>query len=135
MASHRERHRVGLPARRLQLGITTIGFLLLAALVGVVGLAAIKLTPMYIKNMQLSKLLDGLQAQLPRGDAVTPAAIRNVIDRKCDVEGIELPKDALKIAQSKTGGYNVHITYESRAPYVAGIYLLLEFDKQVEIHK
>ena len=126
---------MSLPVRRGQFGITTIGFLLLAVLVGVVGLGAIKLTPMYIKNMQLSKLLDGLQAQLPRGDGVSPAAIRSVIDKKCDIEGIELPKDSLKIAQSKSGGYDVHITYESRAPYVAGIYLLLEFDKQVEIHK
>ena len=126
---------MSLRARRGQSGITTIGFLLIAVLVGVVGLATIKLTPMYIKNMQLSKLLDGLQAQLPRGDAVSPAAIRSVIDKKCAIEGIDLPKDSLKIAQNKTGGYSVHITYESRAPYVAGIYLLLEFDKQVEISK
>ena len=125
---------MNVPVRRGQFGITTIGFLLLAVLVGVVGLAAIKLTPMYIKNMQLDKMLDGLQAQLPRGDSVSPTSIRSVIERKCDVEGIDLPKDALKIAPSKNG-YNVHLTYESRAPYAAGIYLLLAFDKQVEINK
>ena len=125
---------MSLPVRRGQSGITTIGFLLLAVLVGVVGLAAIKLTPMYIKNMQLSKMLDGLPAQLPRGESVSPVSIRDVIERKCDVEGIDLPKDALKIAPSKNG-YNVHLTYENRVPYLAGIYLLLEFDKQVEISK
>jgi hypothetical protein len=121
-----------LPALRLQLVITTIGFLLLAALVGVVGLAAIKLTPMYIKNMTLSRILQDLQGQV-QGE-VSAQSIRTAIDKRLEIETMDLPKEAVKISQSKVG-YNVHITYENRAPYLAGIYLLLEFDKQVEIKK
>jgi hypothetical protein len=121
-----------LSLRRRESGITAIGFLILAALVGVVGLAGIKLTPMYIKNMTLSRILQDLPSQV-QGE-VSAQSIRTAIDKRLEIETMDLPKEAVKISQSKVG-YNVHITYENRAPYLAGIYLLLEFDKQVEIKK
>jgi hypothetical protein len=120
-------------ARNGQSGITAIGFLLLAVLVGVVGLAGLKLTPMYIKNMALSRMLTDLPSQL-RGEAVTPVTIRTAMNKRLEIETMELPTDSIKITPSRNG-YNVHITYENRAPYAGGIYLLLEFDRQVEIQK
>jgi hypothetical protein len=124
---------VRLRARKRQAGITAVGFLLLAVLVGVVGLAGIKLTPMYIKNMQLGKILEDVQGGV-RGDAVTPAGIRAELDKRLNIESIQLPRESVKIAQSKNG-YSLRIQYESRAPYIAGIILLIEFDRQVEISK
>ena len=133
MASYRKGHRMSLSARNGQSGITAIGFLFLAVLFGIVGLAGIKLTPMYLKNMQLSKIMQDLPSQL-RGEALSPVSIRDAIDRRLDVASLDLPKESVKIAPSKNG-FNVHILYENRAPYAAGISLLLEFDKQVEIQK
>ena len=133
MASDRQGHRVRFSPRRRQSGITAIGFLILAALVGVVGLAGIRLTPMYLRNMALTRIMQDLQGGLP-GEGVTPMSIRKEIERRLDIEDIDLPSDSVKIAQSKNG-YNVHIKYENRAPYAADVYLLLEFDKQVEIKK
>ena len=89
-------------------------------------------------NYLAKRLVEALQREgetrgmTPREQEVH--AIRTVIAKKCNIEGIDLPTESLKIAPSKNG-YSVHITYESRAPYLAGIYLLLEFDKQVEIKK
>ncbi len=37
-----------------------------------------------------------------------------------------------KITQSPKG-YSLRVQYEERAPYVADIYLLVAYDKQVEI--
>jgi hypothetical protein len=133
MASHRKGHRMSLSARNGQSGITAIGFLLLAVLVGIVGLAGLKLTPMYIRNMALGRILQDLQGQVG-AEPISPVSIRREIDRRLEIESIDLPKDSVKIAPSKNG-YTVHVTYESRAPYAAGVYLLLEFDKQVEIKK
>jgi hypothetical protein len=42
--------------------------------------------------------------------------------------------DALKITQSKNG-YSLRIAYENRASYVADIYLVVAYDKQVEIRR
>lgn len=132
MESDRQGYRVsGLRSR--QAGITAIGFLILASLVGVVGLAAIKLTPMYIKNMKLSTVLEDIQRDLG-GSPTTPASIRSEMQKRFSVEDINLSNDSIKVAQSKNG-YTVQIQYENRVPYVADVWLLLVFDKQVEIRR
>lgn len=132
MEPHRKEHRVAItPLRRRQAGITAIGFLLLASLFGVVGLAALKLVPMYMQTMRLSTVLDDVQQELS-GKGPTPGSIRSAIGRRFSIEDINLPPDAIKINQSRNG-YSVQIQHESRAPYVANIWLLVVFDKQVEI--
>jgi Domain of unknown function (DUF4845) len=134
MESYRQEHRLTSPfARGRQTGITVIGFLILACLVGVVGLAAIKVTPMYINNMRLSKTLTDVQGEL-NGTGANPQSIRNALDKHFIVEDIDLPMDSIKIAQS-SHGYTLRIQYENRAPYAADLYLVVAFDKQVEIRR
>jgi hypothetical protein len=117
--------------RHEQAGITALGFLILALLVGVVGLAVVKVTPMYIKNMRMSQILDDVRDELG-GQGSTPVTIRNEFGKRFAIEDISLSTEALKITQSKNG-YSVRVQYEERAPYIADIYLLVAFDKQVEI--
>jgi Domain of unknown function (DUF4845) len=133
MESNRQGHRMNARLRRRQTGITAIGFLLLASLFGVVGLAGIKLTPVYLKNMKLSTALKDIERELG-GTGTTPASIRTALLKRFSVEDIDLPADNIKVAQSKNG-YTVQIQYENRAPYVAGVWLVLIFDKQVEIRR
>ena len=119
------------PTRHSQAGITALGFLILAALVGVVGLAAVKVTPMYIKNMRMTRVLDDVAKEISNQNA-TPQSIRNELTRRFSVEDIRLGPDELKIAPSKNG-YSLSVQYEERASYIADIYLLIAYDKQVEI--
>jgi hypothetical protein len=120
------------PARR-QAGITALGFLILATLVGVVGLAALKVTPMYIKNMRMNTILENLQKEL-NGQNATPIAIRQAIAKQFSVNDINMDIDAIKITQAGQG-YLVRVNYENRAPYVADISLVVAYDKQVEIRR
>ena len=131
MESHRQGHRMTASTRHSQAGITALGLLILALLVGVVALAVMKVTPMYIKKMRMTTILDDIQQELS-GGAATPQAIRNELARRFSVEDINLDVDAFKITQSKNG-YSLRVQYEDRAPYVADIYLVLAYDKQVEI--
>ena len=132
MEPHREGYRVRRRPGR-QAGITLIGFLLLAGLCGIVGFAGIRLVPMYIKNMTLSKVLDDVKHEFD-GKGASSVAIRNALGRRFDIEGIDLPRDDVKISQSGDG-YQVRIQYENRAHYVADIWLVLAFDKQVQIRR
>jgi hypothetical protein len=131
MESHRHGHRMTGPTRHSQAGITALGFLILAALVGVVGLAAVKVTPMYLKNMRMTRVLDDVAKEISNQNA-TPQSIRNELTRRFIVEDIRLGADELKIAPSKNG-YSLSVQYEERASYIADIYLLIAYDKQVEI--
>jgi hypothetical protein len=117
--------------RHAQSGMTALGLLILAVLVGVVGLAAMKVTPMYIKNMRMTTILNDVREEMS-GQAPTPQGIRNELYRRFSVEDIDLGNDEVKIAQSKNG-YSVRIQYENRASYVADIYLVVAYDEQVEI--
>jgi hypothetical protein len=77
--------------------------------------------------------MNDIQSELS-GQSPTPASIRNALSRRFSVEDINLDTDSLKIVQSKEG-YSLRVTYEERAPYVADVYLLVAFDKQVEIRR
>jgi hypothetical protein len=119
--------------RSAQRGMTVLGFLVIAALCGVVGLAAIKVTPMYIKNMRLSQVLTDTQSEL-NGKGVSAQNIRVEIAKRFSIEDINLPIESIKIAPS-SNGFSVRIQYENRVPYFADLWLLTIFDKQVEIRR
>jgi hypothetical protein len=118
---------------RRQAGVTLIGFLVLAALFGVIGFAVIKVVPMYMRNLALTSVLTDISAELG-GKSATPGAIRSALGRRFDVEGIELPPENVKITQVRDG-YQVRIQYEARAHYISDIWLLVTFDKQVDIRR
>jgi len=119
--------------RRSQAGITALGFLCLAILVGIVGMGVLKVTPMYIKKFRMNTVLTDIERELS-GQGATPATIRAELSKRFSVEDIRLDVNAPKIAQSKNG-YSLRVTYEERATYVADIYLLIAYDKQVEIRR
>jgi hypothetical protein len=118
-------------SRHAQAGITALGFLILATLVGVVGLAVLKVTPMYIKNMRMNSILDDVQRDMS-GNSPTPQGIRYDLARRFSVEDVNLDIDSLKITQT-ANGYTLLVQYEERASYVANLYLVVAYSKQVEI--
>ena len=120
-------------SRHAQAGITALGFLILASLVGVVGLGEIKVVPMYIKNMRMDTILGDIQKEL-NGQGANPSTIRYAIAKRFSVEDINMDPDKLQITQSKEG-YTLRVSYENRAPYVADIYLVVAYSKQVEIRR
>lgn len=134
MEPHRQKHRVTqLGTRRRQAGITAIGFLFLAGVFGIVGFAGLKLVPMYMQNMRLARVLDDVRQELD-GRNATAGQIRTALTRRFDVEGITLPAESVKINQSRNG-YQVGIEYENKTPYIADIWFLVTFDKQIEIRR
>ena len=133
MESHRQGRRLVTAPRSRQRGITVLGLMILAVLVGVVGLAGIKLVPMYVMDLKLSKALNGISDDV-NGKEVTPQSIQYALDKRFSVEDVDLPKDSIKVAPSKNG-FSVRIQYENRAPYLGDVWLMIVFDKQVEIRK
>jgi len=117
--------------RQSQAGMTALGFLFLAVLVGAVGFAGLKLTPMYIKNMRMNTILEDVKRDLS-GNGPTPQSIRYELAKRFSVEDVNVDVEALKITQSKNG-FTLRVQYDERASYVANVYLVVAYDKQVEI--
>lgn len=133
MEPHRQGHRMT-SLRSRQGGITVLGFLVLAIAFGALGLAGIKLVPVYMKTMRVATVLKDVERELS-GGGVTPSSIKVDLDRRFDIETIELPAEAVKITQSRDGGYNVRIAYEDRVNYAANLWLMVSFDKSAEIRR
>ena len=117
--------------RHSQAGITALGFLILAVLVGSVGFAVLKVTPMYIKNMRMDTILEDVRRDLS-GNGPTPQSIRYELAKRFSVEDVNVDVESLKITQSKNG-FTLRVQYDERASYVANVYLVVAYDKQVEI--
>lgn len=133
MESYRRGYRMIGSTRRAQGGITVIGFLILATLVGVVGLAVLKVTPMYLKKMRMDTIMSDVAREMS-GQGANPQSIRYALAQRFSVEDININVDALKITQS-SGGYQLLVNYEERASYIADVYLVMVYNNQVEIRR
>jgi Domain of unknown function (DUF4845) len=133
MEPNRQERRVTVATRGRQAGITAIGFLVLAGLFGLVGLAGLRIVPLYLQKMRVQTVLKDLGRDYEGGSG-TPQAIRVELEKRFDIEGIEIPRDNVKISQVKNG-YQVQIKQEARAPFIADIWFMVMLDEQVEIKR
>ena len=103
MESHRQGRRLVTAPRSRQRGITFLGLMILAVLVGVVGLAGIKLVPMYVMDLKLSKALEGISDDV-NGKEVTPQSIQYALAQAILRRGHRIcRKTASRSRQARTG--------------------------------
>lgn len=133
MEPHRRPYRIDNPRRRRQAGITALGGLLLASVFAVVGLAALKITPLYVQGMRVKTVLADLKEDL-EGRGTSASTIRNDLSSRLYVEGISLRGDDLKITPV-TNGYTVRVQYDNRSRFLADIWFLVLIDEQIEIRR
>jgi hypothetical protein len=109
-----------------------IGFLLVAAMVGLIGFAALRLVPIYAENFKIKAILEDVKGEMD-GANPTPQSIRRAIDKRLNVEMVS-GLDARDFEIEKAaGGFRVIASYEERAPLIANVVLLVTFDDEVEI--
>ncbi len=118
--------------RSRQTGITLIGFVLLAALIGMVGLAGLRLTPVYLENMKIRRILNDVKADFD-GQGPTPQLIRRAIDTRINIEMVYGLQASEFEIQKIDSGFRVAADYEKEVPFVANVWLLVKFNDEVEI--
>ena len=129
MGSDRQQHQV--TSRSRQKGVTAIGFLILAMLFGILGLAALRITPMYLQRMRLDTILDDIERDYRSGNR-SPTDIRLELNRRFAVEGIRVPRENITINQGRNS-YQVRVQMENREAFVGDVYFLVLYDRQVDI--
>lgn len=116
---------------RKQAGITLIGWVFLIAPLALVVYAAIRLVPIYLNYTRVARTVSQVadEAQVN----ATPAMIRNSIDKRLDIEGIEFPE--LKDFQITRDGqaWVISVAYEDTAPLIANVKLLVSFSKSARV--
>lgn len=132
MEPNRTKYRVTRRARHRQAGITAIGFLVLACVFGVVGLAGLKIVPLYLVKMRLGTVLRDVGRDFQ--GVQTPQGILNELEKRFSIEGMRIPRANIKITQVRDG-YQVRIQQEERTPFVADLWFVVVVDEQVEIRR
>jgi hypothetical protein len=118
--------------RDKQQGITAIGLIALLVVLGLLGFGGLKLFPIYLEQMKIAGILNDVKFELD-GQNPSLQVIKSSINKRLNIEMVrDMRATDFKISKSENG-YLLQAKYERRAPYVANIYLVVVFDRSVEI--
>jgi hypothetical protein len=115
-----------------QRGATFIGMVIIIAILGFGLYAAIRLVPVYMEYMSISRALDNI-ARENAGQGRTAAELRIAYEKRWNVEGIKsLRPEDVEIKKSPKG-MTMRAKYRAEAPFVANVSLVADFDKMVTV--
>lgn len=120
--------------RSRQAGITALGFLILAAFVGLFAFAAIRLTPVYLNYMKVAGVLEGVYKEF---DSQNPSrsAIVTSIRRRFDVESVSVISSRDIKVVNEGSGFRVQAVYDHTTPFIANVSFTVHFDKRVLVRR
>jgi hypothetical protein len=118
--------------RHGQQGITAIGFIMIAAMVGLIGYGALRLFPVYQTQFKIAKLMSDLKSEYDGNDP-NPTRLAAAIEKRLDIESVDYPSRKDFTITKTDEGYLVKVSYEDQVPYIANISLLAAFENSAEI--
>lgn len=120
--------------RHRQRGITLISLAIIVAFVASYGFAVLKVIPFYLEQVKITRILNDVQTNLS-GSAPNATQIRDAIDKRLNIEMVyNLSASDFKIKRSGIG-YIVDAQYERRTSYFGNLYLVVAYDKSIEIRR
>ena len=123
-----------LGCRRHQAGMTTLGLIILVAFVGIFAFAALRLTPVYLNYMKVASVVSAAEQEFD-GAGANSRMIRSYISNRFDVEMIsEITANDVQI-KKVNDGYQVAAVYAHKAPFIANISFVVDFDKTVLVRR
>ena len=120
--------------RRRQAGITTIGFIILAAFVGLIAFGAMRLTPVYLNYFKVVGVVEGVLDEFD-GQNATRSVIRRSLSRRFDIESVGIISYRDVTVTAVDGGFEVAAVYDHTSPFIANISFTVHFNKTVVIRR
>ncbi len=120
--------------RRDQAGMTTLGLVILLTFVGLFAFAGIRLTPVYLNYMKVSSVVTGVGEEID-GTGASRSAIRSSISRRFDIESVSVIEAKDVKVTTVDGGFEVAATYSHKAPFIANVSFMVDFDKRTLIRR
>ena len=118
--------------RQRQRGMTFLGMLIVLALCGVVGLAGVRLFPVYLNYFKVVSTLKRVASEARAGGA-DEGSLRNSIDRHWNIEDITALNEKDVEIKKENGAITLHAEYEDKVPYIANIFLAVDFETSVAV--
>ena len=109
-----------------QRGVSMFGFLLVAIVVIMFAVLAMKLVPAYLEFFSVKKILNAM-GQDNEVKSMSNAEIRNSFAKRADVGYVTVVKPADLNVDRTSGNMVISTEYEYRTPLVANISLIVDF--------
>ena len=123
-----------LRSTKRQAGMTTLGLLILVSFIGIFAYAGLRLMPVYLNYMKVVGVISGVHDEFDGANA-TRSAIRTSIARRFDIDSVgEITARDVKVTKVE-GGHEVAATYSHKAPFVANVSFVVDFDKRVIVRR
>lgn len=115
-----------------QRGMTAIGWLIVLGMLSFFVLLVLRLAPGYLEFYKVKNVIESLKDE-PYIGSKTPTEIRNLLQRRIDVNAIDsIQAKDIKIEQ-KSGRTTITAQYEVRVPIMGNIDAVSKFDKSIEV--
>ena len=119
---------------RRQAGMTTLGLVILVAFLGIFAFAVLRLTPVYLNYMKVAGVIEGVMEEFD-GTNANSGMIRSAVANRFDVEMVStITARDIKITKVD-GGYEVAAVYSHKAPFIANISFVVDFDKRALVRR
>ncbi len=115
-----------------QRGATFLGMLTILAILGLALYAGIRLTPLYLEYMEVSRAMEQVRTELS-GQPTSAQAIRTALNRRWAIEDINSVAPEDFDIRKEGDAFVMHALYRAEAPFVANVSLVVDFDKRVDI--
>ena len=119
--------------RSKQTGVTLIGWLILLTPMAICGYAGVRLAPVYLNYMKVSRTLESVKKEYKGSDAGSQQELRNSIVRNLNIESVDYP-DSKDIKITRDGkSWVITASYDDQAPLFSNIFILVTFDTSVTL--
>jgi hypothetical protein len=112
-----------------QRGVTLVGWVILLIPIAVLGFASIKVVPVYLNYMGVSRSVQQTATEVKSDEGGNEQSIRFALEKHFDIESITFP-DVKDVSIKRDGQHWViEAKYQDVVPLFLNISLLLDFDK------
>ncbi len=118
--------------RARQCGMTTLGWLIVLALIGFFTLITLRLAPVYLEYYKVVSSLDSLREE-PQVTRKTKLEIQNLLDRRFQINDVHSVQGKDAKIEQRDGVTHVELTYEVRVPLMGNLDAVARFDRKLEL--
>lgn len=119
---------------RRQAGLTLLSGLFLAILIGFAVLFLFRAAPMYLQYYELRKALESMRSEINSYDSVDTADIEQKLERRFDIDYIDVVKPRDLHISKDEGRILAHINYRDKRPLFGNLSLVGHFDRVIQLY-
>jgi len=115
-----------------QKGVTAIGWLIILGLIGFFTLLTLKMAPAYLEYYKVVSSLESLESE---SGLQSPDDIRRLLNRRFNISYVDTINERDVIIRSAGPMFRVTAKYESRVHLFGNVYVVMAFNKQVQVRR